>query len=57
MDKLFSVPAAIATMDEDHYLQLGTELTMDCRHAGDPSPNKKWFFNGRYKIAEYCFLQ
>jgi hypothetical protein len=34
-------------MDEEHYLALGFELTMDCRHAGEPSPNKKWFYNGR----------
>ncbi len=34
-------------MDEEHYLALGSELTMDCRYAGEPTPNKKWFFNAR----------
>jgi hypothetical protein len=42
-----TVPASIATLNEDHFLSLGAELTMDCRSAGEPPPTKKWFFNGR----------
>ena len=37
----------MASIDEEHYLSLGSELTLDCRHSGEPVPNKKWFFNGR----------